>query len=213
MYSCDDRSDAGLEVVFDAARTSERRDVDGCCSRLDEGLRCSAGGSTGGKNVIHKQDALTADDGWIGNLEGATDVVATLARREARLAAGGTKAHERAGSKSEMPCGMRFAQRVNGAFCKNACLVESAVPVLAAMKRHGNDKQSAGSFRRELCDGGGKHGAQSASRRLDATVFQGMDRGAHPAFIGTESDSTDKGRRCEAAGTALIRARQPLDRW
>ena len=212
MYSCDDRSDAGLEVVVDAARTCERRDVDGCCSRLDKRLRCSAGGSTSGKNVIHKQDALAPHDGWIGNLEGATDIAATLARREARLAAGGAKAHERAGSKSQMPCGMRLAQRVNGAFCKNACLVESAVSVLAAMKRHGNDKQSPGSFRRELCDGGGEHGAQSSSRRLNAIVFQGMDCGAHPAFISTESDSTDKRRWCDAAGTALIRARQALDR-
>lgn len=140
MCSCNDRRDAGLKIVVDATRTSERRDVDRCGSRLYEGLRSSAGGSAGSENVIHEQDTLTADDGWIGNLERATDVVATLARREARLAAGGTKAHERAGSKSEMRCGMRFAQRVNGAFSKNARLVESAVPVFAAMKRHGNDK-------------------------------------------------------------------------
>jgi hypothetical protein len=64
MNSCDDRR-AGLEVVVDATRTGERRDVDRCRSRFYEGLCSRAGGSTGSKNVIHQQDALAAHDGWV----------------------------------------------------------------------------------------------------------------------------------------------------
>ena len=103
MYSCDDRH-AGLEVVVDATRTSERRDVDRCRSRLYEGLCSRAGGSTRGKNVIHEQDAFAADDGRIGNLEGTSDIGATLAWREARLAGGGAKTHERAGKIGRASC-------------------------------------------------------------------------------------------------------------
>lgn len=61
MNPCDNRRAAGLKVVVDAARTSERRDEDGGRSRLYEGLRGGAGGSTGGKNVVHKEDVLAAD--------------------------------------------------------------------------------------------------------------------------------------------------------
>lgn len=102
-------------------------------------------------------------------------------------------------------------QGVDGVGCQDARLVESALSELGAMKRHGDHKQRCGGVRK-LCDGAGEDRAQSAGNRLDAIVFQRMDRSAHAAFISTEGDGADKRRRRKTAGAAKLGGWGAVDR-
>lgn len=131
----------GLRVDVEAACTGERRNVDGGRFRFYEGLRGGASRGTRCENVVDEQNVLARNDGWIGNLEGAADVVAALSGRESSLTFRGAQAHERGGRESESPLGMRFVQCINRALCKRSGLVEAALFLLCPVQRYGNDEQ------------------------------------------------------------------------
>ena len=85
-----------------------------------------------------------------------------------------------------MPSGMRFAERVDGAFREDTGLVESALSVLGAMERHWNNKQLCWCIGSELGDGGSKHRAQPNGDRVDAIVLESVNGGAHASVVGAK---------------------------
>jgi len=76
----------GLRVDVEAVCSGKRGNVDGGRSCFHEGLRGGASGSAGGENVVDEQNVLARNDGWIGNLERAANILPALARREPSLA-------------------------------------------------------------------------------------------------------------------------------
>jgi hypothetical protein len=188
-----------------AARSCERCDVDRCCSRPYKGLRSGAGGSAGGKDVIHEDDLLAADGGRIGDLEDTAHVLTALTRRKSSLAFCRAQTYERGRRKRQAPRRMRFAQSLDCASGKHASLVESALPAPAAMKWDRNDEQFAWNFAAELFHGRGEHNAEPPGRGSHAIVLECMDRVAHASVVGAKGNGAHKGRRREAAGAAEIR--------
>ncbi len=103
-----------------------------------------------------------------------------------------------------MPFRMRFAQGIDGATGEGTSLVESALFVLGAVQRYGNDEQACWSIGGKLRNGRSEHRAKAAGGGMDAIVFERMDSGAHPAVVSAEGNGARKGRRRKAAGTAKL---------
>lgn len=102
MHACGGRLQAGLRAHYRAILRAVEVDATGSCqrcnvhrggSRLYEGLRGSASGSTSGENVVDQQDAPAANGLGICDSEGAAHVYPALPRSQARLALGRTLAH------------------------------------------------------------------------------------------------------------------------
>jgi len=90
-------------------------------------------------------------------------------------------------------------------FRQEPSLVKAALRLLGAMQRHGNHQQFRRGIRRKLGNCVGQHFTEPPGRGMHAVVFEGVDRGFHPAFIQAKSHGAHEGRRRGAAGAAQRR--------
>jgi len=81
---------------------------------------------------------------------------------------------------------MRFAPGGDGALGQCRGLVEAALFMLCAVKRHGNDEPGGRRVGGKLSDGGSEHRAEAAGCGMDALILQGVDSGVRAAVIGSE---------------------------
>jgi len=158
-------------LVVDATGASERGNVDSGCPCPAERLRGCACSGAGGEDVVDEQDVFALHCRWIGNLERAANVLAALARCKSRLAFSGAQAHECGGREREMPAGMRLMQGVDCTLGQDAGLVETTLPVLRAMERHGNDEEAVGHIKGKLRNSACEHGPEAAGSGMDAVVL------------------------------------------
>ena len=198
-------------LALDAAGACERGNPDGGRPCPDERPGGGACGGAGGEDVVDEQDVSSLHRGWIGDLEGATNILATLTGREAGLALGGAEPHECGRREGEMPGGMRFVERVEGVPRQDTGLVEAALAVLGAMQRHGYDEQLCGRIGSKLGNAGSKQFAEPAGSRMNAVVLERVDGGAHAAVVRAEGNSALERRRREAAGAAELRRCDAFD--
>ena len=101
---------------------------------------------------------------------------------------------------------MGVAEADQGFSSQCSRLVEAALGVLRAVQRNGYDKHLGRCFICQLCNGDRQHLAEIPSGRMQAVVFEHVNRIAHAAFVDAVSNGAREGRRGEAAGATEQRA-------
>ncbi len=142
------------------------------------------------------------DEGLVRDGEGAAEVDASGAGGKARLAFGGAEAHQGGRRESQMPGGMGEAQGAESLFGQGSGLVESALFVFGTVQGDGDDEQIGGRIGGKFGDGLGEEFSESAGGRMQAAVFEGMNRVLHAALVEAEGNGSDERRWGEAAGAA-----------
>jgi hypothetical protein len=70
------------------------------------------------------------------------------------------------------------------------------------VQRHRNHQKLSRRIGGKLGDGLGEHPSQSASRRMKAVIFEGMNRVSHAALVKSVGHRAHEGRRRQPAGPA-----------
>jgi hypothetical protein len=205
------RCGCAATLVVKAIGPCERRNKNGCRPRLQERPGCGARGSAGGEDVVDDQNIPAIHCGWVSDFEGAADVDTTLAWSESSLAAGGPLTDERTRRESELPLRMAFTQRAQGMLRERPGLIESALSMLGAEERHGNDEHLSGCFGGELADRFGQHLAEFAGSGVHAVVFERVEGRAHAILVGSVGYGAHKRRRRQATDSAEARAGTTID--